>query len=99
MLISKDNLYSFSANCFWSGLLLWCFSSCPSSSPLPLCPSRGVCLDVPLAHCPGTFGEAQMRLQSKILLWLVESLPAAGKTLHFIAKSKKKERAVGGGLI
>lgn len=68
MLISNGNHYSFSADHFWSSALLLCFSSCPSSSLLPLCSSLGMGVYVPLAHCPGTFGEAQMCLQSKILL-------------------------------
>lgn len=66
MLINNGNHYSFFTDNFLSRALL--FSSCPSVSPLPLCPSLGICLYVVLVHYPGTFGEAQMCLQSKILL-------------------------------
>lgn len=60
MLIYNDNPYFFSAVHFLSSALLLCLSSCLSSCLFLLLLVSLPSLPVPLAHCPGTFGEAQM---------------------------------------
>lgn len=60
MLIYNGNPYSFSAVHFLSSAVLLRLSSCLSSCLfLLLLPSLSS-LPIPLAYCPGTFGEAQM---------------------------------------
>lgn len=65
MLIYNGNHYSFSAVYFLSSALQLCFSSCLSSSLFLFLLLSLSSLPVPLAHCPGTFGEAQMCVHPK----------------------------------
>lgn len=65
MLIYNGNHYSFSAVNFLSSALLLCLSSCLSSCLFLLFLLPLSSLPIPLAHCPGTFGEVQICVHPK----------------------------------